>query len=815
MYRRFIILTLFLLCFFPVSYAQKVSGTVKEKNEEPIPYANVWLKGTYQGTMTDDKGHFSISSPKNDTISISSVGFITQEIPIDPGKDNYLSIYLKEQTEEIKEVTIKPEIPRAIVLFNEIQKHKKENREKLNRHNKYKSVETTTVYVAIDTLSKVIQSFGNMNDVTIKLDGQDLRFSPIYLSEKDRVISGDSTIVVNQDRDGIFPRINQTLENVIISRVTVNIDFYKDQIVIMDRGFISPLDKTALSHYNLYLSDSTVIDSIKYFHFTYSPKNKYDPLFNGHFTIEDGSFALTEIDAFIAESANLNFINGFKGHMTYKKMIDGSWFYDEQNVGVNMSLILNKTGDSKYSSKRIDNVSKGNWLVNRTTKYSTSNRLNDIKASAWKKQPEFAKTSLGVDDYSRVDKLKEHSIVKNIDKLGGMALTGYYNMGKIDVGPVFDIYSTNTIEGQRFSVPLRTSEQMFKHYSIGGFIGYGTKVDDIKYGINLVAEPFKSDKFIARFNYSDDYILVSQDKFRRFIKNNPNNKGTGNFVAIFTSREKNPYLKEEKSMDFRFEYNTPGGFHIETSPYYLRSTSTAMVPFKKNGENYSNYKNYGLLTDVRFSFGQAFDKFFFDRIFYVNVIPVVHLSLDMGQTLLPEQKPKDGGFYAQANASIQGRLTFGQMFMNYIVSGGFLYGDAPYDLLDQPAGSMSLGFSKDRYNLLHFATFAHNLYTDIHFHINGGGIILNRVPLIKKLKLREVLSVKCHYGDLNSAYKGVFDLPEYYHNEIKKPYAEVGIGITNICKIIRIEYVHQVVGSYMNRGFTDNDGIFLRMETSF
>ena len=815
MYRRFIILTLCLLYFFPFSYAQKVSGTVKEKNEEPIPYANVWLKGTYQGTMTDEKGRFSISSPKNDTLIISSVGFITQEIPIDPKRDNYLSVYLKEQTEKLKEVTIKPEIPRAIVLFNEIQKHKKENREKLTRHNKYKSVETTTVYVAIDTLSKVIQSFGNMNEVTMKIDGQDLRFSPIYLSEKDRIISGDSTIIVNQDQDGIFPRINQTLENVIISRVTVNIDFYKDQIVIMDRGFISPLDKSALSHYNLYLSDSTVIDSTKYFHFTYSPKNKYDPLFSGHFTIEDGSFALTEIDAFIAESANLNFINGFKGHMTYKKMSDGSWFYDEQNVGVNMSLILNKKGDSKYSSKRIDNVSKGNWLVNRTTKYSTSRRLNNIKASAWKKQPEFANTSLGVEDYSRVDKLKEHSIVKNIDKIGGMALTSYYNMGKIDIGPVFDIYSTNTIEGQRFSVPLRTSEQMFKHYSIGGFIGYGTKIDDIKYGINLVAEPFNSDKFIARFHYSDDYSLVSQDKFRRFIKNNPNNKGTGNFVAIFTSREKNPYLKEEKSIDFRFEYNTPTGIHIETSPYYLRSTSTEMVPFIKDGIIYNHYQNYGLLSDIRLSFGQAYDKFFFDRIFYVNAIPVIHLSLDLGQTLLPGQKTKDAGFYAQINGSIQGRLTFGQMFMNYIASGGFLYGDAPYDLLDQPVGSMSLGFSKDRYNLLHFATFAHNLYTNIHFHINGGGIFLNRIPLIKKLKLREVLSMKCHYGDLNSAYNGVFDLPDYYHNEIKKPYAEVGIGLTNIFKIIRIEYVHQLIGSYMNRGFTDNDGIFIRMETSF
>jgi hypothetical protein len=394
------------------------------------------------------------------------------------------------------------------------------------------------------------------------------------------------------------------------------------------------------------------------------------------------------------------------------------------------------------------------------------------------------------DPYSRVDKIKEHDVVKGIDAVGGMVLSSYINAGKIDIGPVFDIYSTNTIEGHRFSLPLRTSEKMFKRFSVGGFLGYGTKSNEFKYGANMIWQPQPTDKFILRFNYSDDYTLVSQDKYLRFIKNNPNNRGTGNFIAIFTSRERNPYLKEEKSFEFRAEYNSPNGTHLEMSPYLLSSTATPFVRFVRNNTDYEHYRNYGVMMNLRFTFGQHYDKYYFDRVYYVNPIPVVNLNVDVGQTLLPGGSMKNSGLYTQFHGSIQGRINMGQIFMNYIFNAGYLIGEAPYDLLDQPVGSMSLGYAKDRYNLLHFASFAHNLYANTHVHFNGGGVILNRIPLIKKMKLREIVSLKCHYGTLNDAYKGVFDLPDYYTNDFKEPYTEVGIGLTNIFKVLRVEYVH-------------------------
>lgn len=811
------IFVLFFITFYALSVsAQEITGNVyDEKTNEPIPFVNIWFKGTNQGTISDMNGDFKLPLVKKDTLCFSSVGYFQKEIKIENGTKMPISVSLIENVKELGEVQVKPEISRAKELFEQILNHKNENKENIKRVNEYKILETKTVYVAVDTFSKIIRSLGNLDDVTIESDNQKLRFSPVYLSEQARIISNDSVNVVYSKKDGIFPRLNQTIESMIVDKVVVDLDFYKDQIYIMDRGFISPLNNSALLHYNLYLDDSITIDNNQYYHFSFAPKNKYDPFFTGHFTIEDGSFALTAIDVYINLKANLNFVNGFKGQVSYKKLPDGNWFYNSQNIGVNLSLTSNKDSASNYSSKRIDNIEKGNWLINKYIQYSTSEGLNGIKAGEWKQRPEFAFDSSLANAYSRVDKIKEHEVVKGIDKIGGMVLTSYFNKGIIDIGPVYDIYSTNTIEGERIAIPIRTSEKMFKYFSIGGFVGYGTRNSEFKYGTNLVYQPQTMDKFILRFNYSNDYNLVSQEKFLRFIKYNPNSKGTGNFISLFTSREENPYLKEEESFEIRIEYNALNGNHLEVSPYLLSSTNTQAVRFIRNNTEYEHYKNYGVLMDLRFAFGQPYDKFYFDRIYYIGNIPVVHMSFDIGQTLLPGQKIKNAGLYAQFHSSVQGRLTRGQVFMNYMLNGGYLMGDAPYDLLDQPVGSMSLGYSKDRFNLLHFASFAHNLYTNAHLYVNGGGVLLNRVPLVRKLKLYEIVSFKGHIGELNNSYQPVFDLPSYYSNESNKPYAEIGFGITNIFKVLRIEYVRQLTNTYVGSGFADKGGIRFRAEMSF
>lgn len=797
-------------------HAQKISGYIKDKeNDEPVPFANVWVKGTIQGVQSDVDGYFELTSPQSDTLCASSVGFVRNQQLIKKNVDQTINLYLSKEVQLLKDVTVNAKLPITKIIFKRIQEHKKENSEQINSRGEYKTLQNTTVYLAIDSTSRSQRLFDNINDVTIKMDDQQLRFSPIYLFEEAASINNFNSNVVYSKKDGIFPRINQAIETYILRDMVVDLDFYKEQIIIMDRGFVSPISSSAMSYYNLYFNDSVKVDGKKHYHFSFAPKNRYNPLFSGSFIVEEGSYALTCIRVHIPKEANLNFVNGFKGAVTYQKLPNGKWFYDQQQIDINMSLSLNKDTAITYDSQRVNHIESGNWLISKSTIYTDSEQLENIKPSEWKYQPEFVANNLGDDIYKRVDILKENKFVKAIDAIGGMSLTSYFNMGKIDVGPVFDIYSTNTIEGTRWTVPLRTSQKMFDDFYVGGFLGYGTKNKEFKYGANVAYRPMDTDKFILRASYSEDYNLVSVDKFIRFVKNNPNTKGTSNFIAAVTAKEKNPYLKEETNIQMRVEYNGVNDFHAEASPYYQKSTRTPEVRFVKDGTEYVDYTNYGVLLNFRYAFGQAYDLYFFDRVYYNTPKPILNLGFDFGEAVLPNGNVGDVGMYGQIHGSVQGRLVFGKVFMSYMLNAGYLWGDAPYDLLDQPAGSMSLGYAKYDFNLLHHASFAHNLYTNTHFHFNGGGIILNHIPLIQKLKLREVVSFKGHYGGLTGSYNGVFDLPAYYTNDFKSPYAEIGFGLTNILKILRVEYSMQLGNAYRNKSFTYNHGIFFRAEMSF
>ena len=603
------------------TFAQEITGFVKDrKSQEPIPFANIWVKGTTRGTMSDAGGGFIMKLSGGDTLCVSSVGYQKWEVPARKIPESPLMVFMDEEVRELGEVTVKPEISRVKVLLKQILERKRENRESIQKERDYKSFERTTVYVAIDSASRVNRIIGNLDEVTMKLDGQSLRFSPIYLAEVgEKKTNGVDSIIYNK-KDGIFPKLNQTIESLILLNVVIDMDFYRDQINILGRGITSPLSNSAQLHYDFYLNDSTFIGDTKYFSFSFTPKNKYNPLFTGRFTVEDSTFALTSIFAYVQEEANINFVNGFKANVNYSKTDDNIWFYNNQEISLNLALTLNKDTVSKYGSQRIDEVTSGNWLVTKTTQYSTSKRLNEIRPRNWKNQPEFeASNHFDEGTYMRVEKLKQNSVVQGIDAIGGMVLTSYIDAGKIEIGPVFDIYSTNAIEGQRFSIPLRTGEKMFERFTVGGFLGYGTKSNELKFGVNFAWQPLPDDKFIFRMNYSNDYNLVSQDKYLRYIKKNPNTRGNGNFIAALTTRERNPYLKEEKSVNFIMEYNAREDICIEVSPYFLHNIATPDVRFTRNNLDYRTYNNYGVLFNTRLAFGQYYDKYYFTPSFTTSM----------------------------------------------------------------------------------------------------------------------------------------------------------------------------------------------------
>ncbi|MBT6006836.1 MAG: carboxypeptidase-like regulatory domain-containing protein, partial [Prolixibacteraceae bacterium] len=223
-------------------YAIEITGKVTDaKTNEALPFVNIWFKGTSQGTMSDVNGNFKLPPGKNDTLCFSSVGYFQREIEIEKGVNKPISVSLIEDVKELGEVKVKPEISRAKELFKLILDHKKENRENIKRVNEYKTFARTSVYVAVDSSARTNRIINNLDEVTMKMDGHNLKFSPIYMAELGKANRAGKDSTVYAKKDGIFPKLNQTIESLILLNVVVDLDFYQEQIDILGRGFTSPI----------------------------------------------------------------------------------------------------------------------------------------------------------------------------------------------------------------------------------------------------------------------------------------------------------------------------------------------------------------------------------------------------------------------------------------------------------------------------------------------------------------------------------------------------------------------------------------------
>ena len=100
------LLFLFLLCLFPMGAMAQgvVKGTVNDEAGEPIIGATIKVQGTNEGAISDFDGNFSVQAASNATLSISYVGYVTQQVNVG-GRSN-ITITLVEDNTTLNDVVV-------------------------------------------------------------------------------------------------------------------------------------------------------------------------------------------------------------------------------------------------------------------------------------------------------------------------------------------------------------------------------------------------------------------------------------------------------------------------------------------------------------------------------------------------------------------------------------------------------------------------------------------------------------------------------------------------------------------------------------
>lgn len=802
------------------AYSINISGIViDDETEEPIPFVNIWIPGTNIGTVSNIEGRFMLHIDSGATISFSSVGYVTQSKQVNLKSNDYVwKIRLKRNIQNIAEITVKPNNSYDEAMFKRVLEHKNENSKDLILFNNYRNYDRTTVLLATNKNGK-LQKLLKVPDSTLIKEKNGTSYLPVYYSESlKNITQNDASVnIISDHKDGILPNLNNQIESMVLNKITIDFDFYKNQITVLDRGFISPLSNIALLYYNIYITDSLMCNGTKHYKFSFYPKNKHDVVFNGHFWVEYGSFALTSISATLPSKANINFIEELNVNVTYEKHPNGKWFYKDQKTDVKFSLgkstVLN-VSDEQYDKEK----QGGKFYINRVLQYMLQLPKNTVE-----KQNNIVPENPFLISYSEIEqqsksgiqKLKENKVINRIDKIGDMFLSGFYTEGKFEIGPIFDLYSTNKIEGNRFTIPIRTSEALFKNFTVGGYLGFGTKNNKVKYGISTAFRLPSETRTILSAQYSDDYAIASKSQYTQFIQENPYSKGSDNIISALTSKERNAFVYHQKRFEMKLETDLSKCVGLSLSPYYNRNYSSDYLKFNVNKVDIGSFDNTGMLINLRLAFDQHYDETYFARVYYGNTNPVINISFDVGQIRGFPENMSSRDFYALSHVSVKHRFNLGQAYLRYMVNVGYMVGDVPYTLLDKPYGNNSLGYSRYSFNLLNYATFAHNLYTNIHLNLNGGGILFNRVPLLSSLNLREIVSLKCHYGTRTKQLRNTIDIPDVYNQKQTKPYFELGFGITNIFKVLRVEYVRVLGNKEAINNYSIKHGIRMRFEVMF
>lgn len=744
-----------------------VGQVFNQADKSPVPDVNVYFKNTNKGTTTNDEGYFMIRYLGNeDVLVFSSVGFKRKEIKIKPGTAVGLEVLMREESTLLQEVFVVPGVNPAIAFMKRVKFMRNEN--DVTKRDWYQAMGRSSQVVMLNRLSrrnvnrKIYDQLmlGNVSDNDSSLA------VPLYMSECDVFQrKGDR----KYDNENIFSseKENERAVKQLLDNSSFKINFYDNSVVLYGKSFVSPLSGAGSVYYDYYLTDSVYHSGRKLYNVRFRTKNPKNLAFVGDMKIDSATLALTQITAFLPNEVNINFVNNLNISQSFRNKTN-HWFPDTESVTLSMTYGL--MGDSVAPNPEV--------FIRRGLRY-VSDSITAI--------PEGDFAGSGIDAATLDAKLSAANntpVMKFARWLADVVFTGYIPVGKIDVGKVEQLARLTAIEGLRFNIPLRTNERLWPDFTIGGYAGYATRINQIKYSVYSQYKLPWGKRNIVGVSYTDDYRRVDYDYNDFLIRENPLQTADVDIAGTLLA------FRSESSMNGRKEFaatfSTDWNTDIESS-LYLRSNkiySSIWLPLERGLTRFNDIQANSLTLSTRFSFNEKSYDDHLQRIYADNYNPVIYAIAEAGNFTAGIKT----GNYARLTGIIKQTVPFALGNWNYAIEGAYIFGSVPYPLLELPAGSQTPGFKRYQFSMMKFLEYATDHYVAMHNELIMNGIVFNQIPIIKHLNMREMLSFKVMYGGLSNRHRSVLDFPVFTY-PLNKPYAEVGVGINNLLNVLTIQSV--------------------------
>ena len=792
----------FLFCVLTAT-AQKtiVSGKVIDAvTQEPLPFSAVVFAGTKSGTRTDIDGNYALETYySSDSLRVMVLGYAPQSKRIKQGTTSVVNFELQPVTSEFAEVIIRPDDgPNpAIALMKKVLRNKKiNNREKLDA---YEYEAYNKVEFDLNNITEKFQDRKIFNAFEFVFEGvdttQEKPYLPVFMTESlsDFYFKRNPKLSKEVVKATKVSGVENESINQFLGDMYQNINVYDNELIAFSKSFTSPISAYALGFYDYGLVDSATIDGKWCYKLQFFPRRKAELLFFGEMWIADTSYAVKEIEATIADGANINWIKNFKVKQTFDEIEPEVWMLVKDELVVDFNVSEKKLGayGRKTSSYRkfIINKERPQEYYEGFSDIIVEEDAGDHDDSYWQQARHIALSAKEERIYHMVDTLKNLPQFVTVTNVLNLFINGYKVIGNFELGPYYTFYSFNPIEGNRLRFGGRTSNDFSKKIMLEGYAAYGFKDERFKYGGGATWVLNKNPRMAMNVFAKRDMEQLGQGNgaFRQdnvlssLFRRNPANKLTDVTELSGYIEKEWLYGLQNKAL-FRHRVLKPAGSDYK----YVR--------FKPE-LNAQQQVNYLITTEVglytRFAYKEKFVYGEFERISLGTNYPVLELQYNYGVPGL-----MGGEFeYHRIGVRVSDKMRFGPFgYLRLTSEAGRIIGNLPYPLLMMHQGNETFFYDEGSYNTMNFFEFVSDEWVSVWASYHADGLFLNKIPIMRRLKWREVASAKAVVGGydlkndliLSRDFNGDGQ-PDIY--TLQKPFVEAALGVENIFKVLRVDFI--------------------------
>lgn len=807
----------------------RIRGVVTDASTgEPIPLVTITVPETTLAVTSDFDGKYFLETRQKVTEIVALyISYEHKKAEVIPGAYNEINFELEPVVTDIDEVVVLPTEDPAYGILRNVYRHKKHNnpaRQEAYCYSTYTKMELafSNITNAQFKGKRMQKNFGFVFDYmdTSALTGTP--FLPVMISESvaDYYYSRSSPSVSREVMKA--SRISGIEDDPTLAQFTghfhVDVNPYENYIKIFELNFASPLSDHGPLYYRFYLVDSLQVEGRKTYKIRFRPRSKANVAFEGEFSIDSATWALQHVNMYMPRGQNINWLRELQIENTNQLIGDSVWFVKQDRIVADFSLETRRDSAkwvSVMGRRQIDysDIKLSCDIPDEILQKSGSVIIDEDVLIAdddyWQKaRPhELSERELGI--YEMVDAVKDAPLFKTIYDVINTVIFGYYNTGKVEFGPYYKLFSFNKLEGERFQLGMRTTRGFSDKVRLSGYGVYSTKGNKFKggAGIEYMFSQMPTSKLSIHAKRDVMQLGASDRAF-----------STGNILSSILARGSNKELTLINQYDIEWEKEWWQGFTNKFRLEYRQMFPTKYVRFDlPDGTGHGRINTTEFSVNTRLSKDEVIVRRTFENMYMQSPYPVLGIDLTAGI------KGLFGGDYEYYRTELSLKHTFDISPIgrsDILVSGGKIFGKVPFPLLKLHEGNATYFYDPNAFSCMNFYEFASDLWGAIFFEHHFRGFFLNRIPLMKRLGWREVLTYKVLWGKLTDRNNGsltdtqaLMKFPEGM-GSVSKPYMELGIGVENILRLIRIDAVWRLTHRKQGKS-SDNFAINFSLHLNF